>query len=176
MTAAKNKNTSNKPSRKKISDKNWSRFSIVSLAIVGIITLILIALSWINAPAGQPVSGNPPVSETGQKSPGNEPSQNQPQENEPSGNEPLPADTELDKIPGQTDGKAWLAMSDKEKQDVVKRAMSNWEITGVQVYRDVDWFVAALDMFYEDKHADTSQVKVSDAMSVLGLSGGAFSK
>jgi len=67
-------------------------------------------------------------------------------------------------------------MSEKEKLDVVKRAMSNWEVTGVQVKRDADWFVEALDMFYEDKHADTSQVKVSDAMSVLGLSGGAFGK
>ena len=162
MTAAKNKNTKHKTSGKQTSDKNWSRFSIISLTVVGIITITLIVLSWANAPEGQPVSDNrPPVSETDKK---------------PPDNEPLPTDIELDKVPGQTDGTAWLAMSEKEKLDVVKRAMSNWELTDVEVKRDADWFVEALDMFYEDKHADTAQVKVSDAMSVLGLSGGAFNK
>ncbi len=172
MTAAKNKNTRHNTSGKQTGDKNWSRFSIISLTVVGIITLTLIVLSWANAPTGQPVSDNrPPVSETGEQPSGYEPSGNK-----PPANEPLPADIELDKVPGQTDGTAWTAMSEKEKLDVVKRAMSNWEVTGVQVKRDADWFIEALDMFYEDKHADTSQVKVSDAMSVLGLSGGAFGK
>ncbi|WP_418791676.1 hypothetical protein [Phosphitispora sp. TUW77] len=167
MTAAKNKHTKHKSSRKQLNNTNWSRFSIISLTIVGIITLILIVLTWANTPSGQSVSDNnslvSDIYESGNKQTHIK-------------QEPLPSDVELDKIPGQIDGKAWLVMSENEKLDVVKRALSNWELTGVKVCRDAEWFIEALDMFYKDNHANTSQVKVSDAMSVLGLSGGAFAK
>ena len=156
MTAARKSKRKHQSSRPAFNVKKWSQFSIVSLITVGIITLVLVVMSWVNAPdRRQRGADTIPLASA----------DNNPQ-----------TDIKLDELPGQTDGKAWLAMSGKEKLDIVNRAMSNWELTGVKVSRDADWFVEVLNMFYEDNHTDTSKVKVSEAMSVLGLGGNAFTK
>lgn len=132
----------------------WNKTGMWSIAVIGLISIVLILVKWsalINPPAPKNFAVQPPQN-----------------------NYSTSGNADLDKLPGQTDGTAWLSLSDSKKHDVVKRALSNWKLTGVNVARNEDWFVLVLDGFYKDKHTDTAKVKVSEAMSVLGVGGNAF--